>query len=154
MPFNTKLFTDTQFEARTSEVSAKCVADYFDEGDSLVFTVQGLDGFDLAIINHKVEKLKLRAALIDVALDGSDRSFVEEVRKKAGVDKKTPEQLARYNEMIVCGLIEPQLPRETINIFAKRFPMFHQSLASEIMALTQIGQLAKKKPSPSTAKKK
>lgn len=148
MPFDAKAFSREKFEPRTLAVELPELAPWF--GDDLpVFTVRGLTGIELAQAMDAAVSARARGELAEALLDGDDATKVAAIKDAFGLGAGVPEELIRYHELIIRGVVKPVITREISVKMAERFPVDHKGLALKILALTGQGQTVKKKPSGS-----
>lgn len=149
MAFNLQKFQSTKFTPRTAEVEVKDLAGWFAEGDAPVFTVRGLTGTELAMVNEAVARNRSRAAIAEGLLSKDQTAQISAVRELLGVGCSVPDDLAKRLEMLVLASVAPKFDQPGAVRLAETFPVEFYSLTNKITELTGQGQ-DPGKPKPSS----
>jgi hypothetical protein len=110
-----------------------------------VFKIQGLTGPEYYKVTEAERNgEKLRTVIAAVAGDNS--KLAEAAKELAGQAENTTEYI-KDKELVRFGLVEPDLSDTKVrNNFARDFPVLLSMLANEILELSGMGGVSKKKP--------
>lgn len=146
MAFKADRFSQATFRHRTKEVPVSELSAWFEEGDEPVFVVRGVTADELARCKE-AHTNNLRAIAIADALRGESRAEITQaVREAIG---RAPEDkhhdVAFRQQMVLSGLVEPELDEPAIATIAEHYPMVLWRLSEAINGLTGQGSEAGKK---------
>lgn len=148
-------FLQEEFSAREMTVPVPQLAEWFDEGKPVEWTVRGLTAAEVGRVRAAVA-LILRdrsSALLAAAQTG--KGVIENAREVLEFyGKEVPEETTRRIEMLVAGSVSPSLvdQRMVAVKLSEAFPMLFQKLTDSIALLTDQGaEPGKRRASGTTA---
>mgnify|MGYP000072966979 CR=1 FL=1 len=147
MGFDLEALKKAELEARTSEVRADSLKDWFAEGDEPVFTVRGLYGQEMAQVREAVDKHKNVQDLVQAiaTADQGTQERIQAIREAAGVTTGMPTELVRRIEALKRGSVDPEIDEEGAKKIAKGYSIDFFKITDEIMRLTGQGAQEVKK---------
>lgn len=147
MGFDLTEFRAAEYEPRVADVS---MPDFGDGSEPVTFRVRGLTAEELAAVNEDVEKARPLADLLDStarAHGGDTEAASELVRAVTGADGKKPAGWVKSVGYFLRGVVEPAgWSRPDVVKFSRVHPAEFNRCVNEILRLTGVGQVAKKKP--------
>jgi len=148
--FSFEAFRKTKFSERTGTVD---LANFGDTEAPVVWHIRGLDAVDMAVIEDSAALNRSISTIIDsaaAAAGGDPKAQADTVKEALGIGQSVPAGLVREYVIFELGSIEPTKPRDRQDVikFAKIYPVEFKRVVREIMALTGLGGVAKKKPMP------
>lgn len=152
--FDTKRFMQEKFEPRTAEVAMTELMDFFDEGEKPVFTVRGLEGFEVGRAKEAAARNRNIRAILEGIVSQRSEDMKDAVRKLIGADDDVPQEIAEKVEFVLAGLVEPSgWKLDNVLWLCKNFPVNFYALSQKILELTGLGHMpGKPKPSGKAAK--
>mgnify|MGYP003511968556 FL=1 len=137
MGFNADRFEAAAFTPRTASLPVEALAAFFDEGEPAVWVVRGLSTTEL----HNAMEAGKRQGSIEsiVRAIASSGDQAEAVRSALGLSGKTPGEIAKRLEMLVCGSIAPTITLPVAVKLAEAFPIEFLTLTNTITELTGKG---------------
>jgi len=143
--FDKKLFMKTKFTAREQEVDVPGLAAFFGEAPP-VWTVRGLTGTELAIVNSAAETAKDVQAVVDALSSGGEKEVSEAIKKLLGFSGDVPVETTKRIELLTIGSVKPEITREVAVRLSEVYPIEMQILTGAIMKLTGQGKQPGKLP--------
>lgn len=146
MSFNVDKFQQTSFTQRKEAVPVKELKPFFDGEGEPIWTVRGLNGEELALIDEAEEKAKNLLAMTTAMVGADQKEKVEALREMVGVSEKTPISLIRRLEILILGSVEPKVDRQLAVKLAECYPMEFKLLYLTILKLSGKGKVPGKLP--------
>ncbi len=143
MPFNMKQFMATQFVPRTEQVKLPGLKDWFDEGESPIWTVRGQTGAEVAKVIEAGQHHKNLEEIVKAI--SSTKEAAAEIKKIVGLDREvTPLDLIKRLEQLVQCSVEPKIELNEAVFLAEKKPIEFFMLTNTITTLTGLGMDVKK----------
>jgi hypothetical protein len=146
MPFDSKEFIKTKFEPRQERVPVPDLKDFFSEDDEPVWIVKGLTGHELGRSNEVAERNKNLQAVVEGLFSAATKEKAQAVREMIGIDKNTPDDIAKRFEMLVLGSVDPVCDEELAIKICTCFPIEFYQITNRITHLTGQGHTPGKAP--------
>ena len=152
--FDTKRFMQEKFGPRTANVAMSELKDFFKEGADPVFTVRGLEGFEIGRGKEAAARNRTTKAIVEGIVSQRSDDVTTAVKKLMGTSDDVPQDIAERIEFVLAGLVEPSdWKLDNVLWLCKNFPVNFYTLSIRILELTGLGHLpGKAKPSGATAK--
>ena len=152
--FDTKRFMQEKFEPRTADVPMPELADFFDKGETPVFKVRGLEGFEVGRAKEAAARNRNIKAILEGIVSQRSEDVKNAVRKLIGADDDVPQEIAEKIEFVLAGLVEPpDWKLDNVLWLCRNFPVNFYALSQKILELTGLGHIpGKPRPSGSPAK--
>ena len=143
MSFDIKKYKKTKFEHQTVDVPLPpSFADFFGEGEKLVWKVRGLTGQELGRAQVAAQKNQNLSAMVEALITGKDKAKTKAFKEMLGVDdEKTPQAMAEAFEKVRLGSVEPAADLELVLMLCTRSPTAFFNINLEIKKLTEGGML-------------
>lgn len=110
-----------------------------------VFKIQSIEGPEYYKVTE-VERSTKKLHTVVAAVAGDNSKLIEAAKELAG-QGDNPVEYIKDKELVRYGLIEPNLKdNKALNDFARNFPVLLGMLANEILELSGMGGVSKKKP--------
>lgn len=147
MAFNINKFETTTFDDRVAVVPVPELKDFFDEKDKPEWTVRGLTGPELAVVNEAVSANNNMEGIVNAIASQLKSDKVSASKEILGlVGDSVPNDLVRRFSMLVQGSVEPKCPQSVAVKIGEAFPTILFKLTNKIIELTGEGKLGESKP--------
>ncbi len=152
MDFDFKEFRKTKFQDRTRDLELK---NFGDSKDIVIWKIRGLSSEDLAQVEEEIQKSKMLIEMADmlakaVSAESPAKDKTAAIQAVAGLNSDTPEFLIKQFVVFELGSLDPKPGDRADTVkFAHVYPAEFKRIVNEIYRLTDLGGLAKKKPSGS-----
>lgn len=153
MNFNVDKFQQTSFTQRKEAVTVAELKPFCDGEGEPLWTVRGLNGEELALVDEAEEKAKNLLAMTEAAVGPDEKKKVEALRELLGVSKDMPVSLIRRLEILILGSVEPKVDRQLAVKLAECYPMEFRLLFLTILKLSGKGKVPGKLPGSGTTPK-
>jgi hypothetical protein len=155
MAFDIGRYMAEDFKPRTKAVPVPELADWFEKGDEVVWTVRGLTGIELARANDVAAKRSLSMAILEGLLTMKAADVKEAIIKLTGRGDDIPEKVALQVEHLVMASVDPVCSEDLALKLNKVAPTVFLSLCQNILILSGQGMSpGKSKPFGETKKSK
>ncbi len=144
--FDLKKFQSTQFVPRTEAVKVPDLKDFFPDGGEPVWTVRGLTGQELGVVNETAQRNKKLTAILEGLISNKNTENAAAIKKLIGADGDVTEDVAKRLEIFRIGSVDPEVDMPDAVKFCTVWPIEFSIITSAIYKLTGQGHEAKKKP--------
>lgn len=146
MSFDTDRYMGTPFDPRTEDVPVPELADYFDEGETPVWTVRGLSGQEIGLAAEAMDRSKNIQAVVDGLFSSARADMRNAVGQLVGIDRVIPLDVVKRLDMLVRGSVSPKITDETAKRICRDFGVRFWELTNKILELTGQGYVPGKVP--------
>jgi len=146
MGFDLAKFQATSFTPRTEAVKVPDLKAFFPEDGEAVWTVRGLTGQELGVVNETAQRNKKITAVLEGLISNKSVENTDAIKKLIGADGDVTEEVARRMEIFRIGSIDPIVTMPDVVKFCTVWPIEFSLITSAIYKLTGQGQEAKKNP--------
>ena len=142
MTFNIEKFNNSIYRDRTKDIPVPELSSFFEEDSEPVWTVRGLTGEELAVVNEAVAANKNMNQIIASMVSGNNNEKIEALKQVIGIASDTvPDDLVRRFAMLVAGSVNPKCEQHIAVKLGQNFPTTLFKLTNEIISLTGDGRL-------------
>lgn len=151
MGFDSKKFMAAQFEPRKAHIDVPGLADFYDDGEELIWTVRGQTANEMARSIEAGNKHAKIDSIVKAISANSDQ--VNELRRAIGISNETHGDIVKRLEMLVQCSIDPIITLDIAVKLAETRPIELYTLTNKILELTGQGMdIKKSKASGKTVK--
>ena len=146
MGFDLSKFQATSFTPRTEAVEVPDLKDFFPDEGEAVWTVRGLTGQELGMVNETAQRNKKITAVLEGLISNKSVDNADAIKKLIGADGDVTEDVAKRLEIFRIGSVDPVVDMPDAVKFCTVWPIEFSLITSAIYKLTGQGQEAKKNP--------
>lgn len=143
--FDIERFSQAIFKDRTTVVKVPELKKFFGKKEDPEWTVRGLTGQELAIVNNSVKENDGKEIIVQALMgDGDKHAKVEALRKAMNIIKTSdsvPDDLVRRHQTIMLGCVSPECPEDIAVKIGINFPTVLFKLSQKIYDLTGDGRV-------------